>query len=63
MSKRITASNIISAIEKLPRNRSYDYVNARTKTKVEIVRVEKPEGPVFIKRYDPSKGQGAKDAN
>jgi type II restriction enzyme len=62
MSKRITASNIISAIEKLPRNRSYDYVNARTKTKVEIVRVEKPEGPVFIKRYDPSKGQGAKDA-
>ncbi len=61
MKKTITASNIVSAIDKLPRNRSYDYPNPRNKKKIEIVRVERPEGPIFINRYDPSKGEGPKD--
>lgn len=56
--KKITAANIVSAIARLPRNRSYDYPNIRTKTKIEIVHVEAPEGPIMINRYDPSKGQG-----
>ena len=60
--KRITASNIVSLIEKLPRNRTYDYVSKKTGTKVEIVRVEKPEGPIYIKRYNPQKGQSSKTA-
>lgn len=52
----------MNAIDKLPRNIAYDYPNSRTKTKIEIVRVEKPEGPIFVKRYNPSKKQGPKEA-
>lgn len=55
--KKLTAGNLVSLIDKLPKNRAYDYHNAKTKTKIEIVDVRKPEGPILIKRYDTSKGQ------
>jgi type II restriction enzyme len=42
----------------LPRNRSYSYSHKATTTKIEIVEVVLPEGPITIKRYDPGKGRG-----
>lgn len=54
----ITASNVVSAIDKLPRNIAFNYVNPKTTTKIQIVRVDKPEGPIAINRYDPNKNQG-----
>lgn len=53
--RKITASNIVSFVEQLP-NQSYNYINSRTKKLIEVVDVTKPEGPIRIKRYDPSKG-------
>jgi type II restriction enzyme len=38
------------------------FVNARTRTKIKIVSVNGPEGPIIIDRYNPTKGKGAKKA-
>lgn len=56
--RKITAANIVNSINKLPKNISYDYPNQKTKTKIDIVRVDLPEGPITINRYNPSKGEG-----
>ena len=40
----------------MPKNQSYSYINPRTKGLITIEHVELPEGPIKIKRYDPSKG-------
>jgi hypothetical protein len=59
--RKITAGNIVSAIAKLPQNNAYDYANPKTQTKIEILNVQLPEGPIVINRYDPSKGEGPRD--
>lgn len=38
-------------LKSLPKNTQYNYVSDRTRTKVEIVRFDGPEGPVVIRRY------------
>src|SRR5204863_7820421 len=48
---KLTASNIVRMIAQLPRNRAYNYVSTRTKTRVEIADIENPEGPIWILRY------------
>lgn len=53
----ITASNLVYLINQLPTNRSYNYINPRNKSEIRIVRIQLPEGPIIIKRYDPSKGE------
>lgn len=62
---RLTPSNIVKAIDKLSKDQWFEYVSDKTTTKVKVVRVTKPEGPIIIKRYDPSKmGQAeAKEAS
>jgi len=55
--RRLTASDIVTAIGQLPRDRVYHYVNPRTRGQIQIVRAELPEGPVVIKRYNPSEGE------
>ena len=40
----------------MPKNQSYNYINPRTKGLITIEHVELPEGPIKIKRFDPSKG-------
>src|ERR1700676_836403 len=60
--KRLTASDIVRAIGKLPKNRDYNYIAKSTSTKIEVVDVVLPEGPVVIKRYNPSKGEKASTA-
>lgn len=54
---RITAANIVAAINRLSKSVSFNYINASTKTLVKLERVILPEGPIYIKRYDPTKGQ------
>ncbi len=58
----LTASHIVRAINQLPKNVTYHYVNPRTKGIIEIVRVQLPQGPITIKRYDPSKKRASKKA-
>jgi type II restriction enzyme len=56
---KMTASDIVRAISRLPRNRAYHYVNSRTSTKLILHGVDPPEGPIFIKRFNPTKGKTA----
>ncbi len=55
--KRLTASDIVRAIGKLPKNRDYNYIAKSTSTKIEVVNVIEPEGPIVFRRYNPSKGE------
>ncbi len=51
----VTAENLAKAISLLPRNQWFEYVNSRTKTKVRVLDVLLPEGPIRIARYDSAK--------
>ncbi|VAV82344.1 Putative type II restriction enzyme NmeDIP (Endonuclease NmeDIP) (R.NmeDIP) [hydrothermal vent metagenome] len=59
---KLTANNLVRAIGQLPKNRAYDYVNLRTKIKIKIDEVIEPEGPIYIRRYNPSKAVGLREA-
>jgi len=61
--KRLTANNLTSFINQLPKNQLYNYINPRTKTVLSIELVELPQGPIKIKRFDPSKGETIDKAN
>ena len=59
---RLTASNIVRAIGQLSRNTTYNYIHPKTKGLIEIVDVIYPEGPITIKRYNPSNGEVSANA-
>jgi type II restriction enzyme len=63
MQLKLTASNIVNEINKLPKNKIYDYVNPSTTTKIKIDHIDLPEGPITIRRFNPRKGEGPSDAN
>lgn len=54
---KITAYDLIHAINQLPRDRYYHYINPKTKGIIRLVRVDLPSGPIIIKRFDPAKGE------
>jgi hypothetical protein len=54
MNSRITASNLLKAISSLPKNTRFDYISS-SQTKVEVIHVQMPEGPVRIRRHTLSK--------
>ena len=58
----ITCENIVRAITMLPKNQSYNYINESTHTKISIEEVKLPSGPIFIRRWNPIKGESASDA-
>ncbi len=58
----VTASDLASWINQLPKNRAYHYLNPSNKGQIEIIRVDLPEGPIVIKRYCPSKGGSSRTA-
>ena len=58
---RVTAQNIVRAINQLPRDREYQYVNPRNSGRIIIHNVYEPEGPIEIRRYDPTKGERLAD--
>lgn len=55
--QKITAANLVTAINQLPKNRVYNYINPKTKGIIRIIDTILPEGPIFIKRWTPSKGE------
>mgnify|MGYP000068160790 FL=1 len=50
--QKLTAANLVSAIDSLKKNVNYNYVNSSNTHTIQIVHVEKPEGPIKIKRGD-----------
>ncbi len=59
---RLTASNLVHAIAKLPRDTTYNYVNDRNAGRIYVTNIIQPEGPIEFKRFDPSKGQTLADS-
>lgn len=59
--KKLTASNIVTFINQLDKNVTYNYINPRNKGIIKIEGVDLPEGPIRIRRWDPSKGETEKD--
>ncbi len=51
---KITVTNLISAIDSLPKDLWFDYMS-NVGTKVQVVDVVKPNGPIRILRYNPKK--------
>lgn len=60
--QRVTGYNLVSYINQLPKNRDYNYINPRNTGLIRITRVDLPEGPIYIKRWNPSKGETPNDA-
>ena len=58
---RITAQNLVRAIQGLPRDTEYQYVNPQNSGRILIRRIQEPEGPIEIVRYNPAKGEVATD--
>lgn len=59
---KLTASNLVQFIAQLPKNFQYPYVNPKTRTHIIVDAVEKPEGPIRIRRFNPAKGESPKNA-
>lgn len=57
---KVTAGNLASAINALPKDRYYDY--PATDSQFLITEVNLPEGPVKFKRWNPAKGGTPKEA-
>lgn len=57
--QKITGYNIVSFINQLPKNKDYNYINPQNHGLIRILRVNLPEGPIIIKRWNPSKGETA----
>ena len=55
--QKLTASNIVAFINQLNKQATYNYLNPRNKGVIQIVEVELPEGPIRIKRWNPSKSE------
>jgi len=60
--QKLTASNIVAFVNQLDKKATYNYLNQKNKGLIEIVEVEMPEGPIRIKRWDPSKGKSSTKA-
>ena len=50
---KVTADNLVHAINRLDKGISYNYINPRNSGRIKIVSVEMPDGPIRIKRWDP----------
>lgn len=59
--RKLSAGNLVSYINQLDTNRAYNYVNPKTKGLIKIEGADLPEGPIRIKRWNPSKGETQAD--
>lgn len=48
----ITASNLVKAISLLPRGQWFEYINRSTPTRIQVLEVHFPDGPIRILRYN-----------
>ena len=55
--RKISAANLVSSINQLDKNTAYNYINPKTTGLIKIEGVDLPEGPIRIKRWNPSKGE------
>ena len=60
--RRLTGDNLAAFISKLPKNKDYTYIYTGNRSLIRIVSVEMPEGPVYYKRWDPSKKESPNNA-
>lgn len=54
---KLTATNLVRAIDNLPKNRLYNYIGRKNTGQIKIIDISLPEGPIWIKRFDSKKGQ------
>ena len=59
--QKLTASNIVTFINQLNINNTYNYINPKTKGLIQIISMDGSEGPIRIKRWNPSKGEKIDD--
>ena len=52
--RKLSASNIVAYINQLNKNQVYNYINPKTKGLIKIEGVDLPEGPIRIKRWNPT---------
>lgn len=57
----LTITDLVGAIDGLPKGRQYDYLDPAIKNKILLDRVTSPDGPIYIKLITPS--DGAKEAS
>ncbi|MEJ5049604.1 hypothetical protein WH221_07175 [Chryseobacterium culicis] len=55
--QKLSASNIVAFINQLDKRLTYNYINPKTKGVIKIEGVDMPEGPIRIKRWNPSLGE------
>ncbi|WP_210419499.1 hypothetical protein [Pedobacter sp. KBS0701] len=55
--KKLTAANIVAFINQLDRSLTYNYIDPKNTGLIEIVSVDLPEGPIRIRRWNPTKGE------
>jgi type II restriction enzyme len=55
--QRITGYNLVAFIDRLPKNQDYHYIDPKNHGLIRITRVKLPEGPIYIKRWKPTKGE------
>jgi type II restriction enzyme len=63
---RITVELLVQALHELPRDREYTYVNPNNPGRIRVVEVQRPRGPITIRRYCPTRGEsegGARNEN
>lgn len=59
---RITAYNLVKSISQLPRDVNYNYISSANKGLIHIDNVVLPSGPIYISRWNPTKGETLKNA-
>jgi type II restriction enzyme len=52
----------VRAIAQLPRNQDYNYIDRKNRGRIILEGAQLPEGPITIKRYNPSKRKARRDA-
>lgn len=55
--RKLSASNLVAYINQLDKKQVYNYVSPKTKGVIRIEGVDLPEGPIRIKRWNPSAGE------
>ena len=55
--QKLSAGNLVYFLNQLDKNQTYNYINPKTKGLIKIEGVDLPEGPIRIKRWNPSKGE------
>jgi type II restriction enzyme len=57
----VTAAYIVSLIDNLDKNIYYKYIGTSNSGLIKIVRIERPEGPIYIQRGEPSNIETSKE--